>query len=63
MRIDGQSRDIELESLNLTLNSTDKEIREALANFLDKPVSFMERMYVDRSATAVTVRPEAVFGI
>lgn len=62
MRIDGVSRDIELESLNISLNSSDAEVREAVARFLDKPQTFVQSFVIARTSTTITLRPEAMFG-
>jgi hypothetical protein len=63
VRIDGRSRDIALDVLGITDTSTDQDIREALARFMELPLNAFDRTIVERHANGnITVRPEALFG-
>lgn len=62
MRIEGQSRDLELDALNLNPQSSDSEVKTAVANLLDKDVSKLMNFVVVRNGDNITLRPEAVFG-
>lgn len=63
MRVEGQSRDVDLEALNLRSDSTDEDIHRALAAYLDKEVTFFRQFAIVRDNGNVTVRPQAVFGV
>ena len=59
----GQSHDLNLADLNLSESTTDAEIVEAVANFMDMKVSDFSGMVVDRRPGGqVMLHPEAVYG-
>jgi hypothetical protein len=64
IRFDGRSYDIPLGDLPIGDNSSDNEIRDAAANWLEIPEQKLRRFAVDRNAetNSITLRPEAVFG-
>ena len=62
LRLDGQSTELPLASLGLDLHSTDDQVKQALANHLDRPADAFSRYVVVRYSTAIVVRPEAVYG-
>jgi hypothetical protein len=63
IRFEGQSWEIALSVLDLGRLSNDRDVRRALARYLDVPVRKLERYVVERHANGnITVRPEAVFG-
>lgn len=63
IRVMGRSRDIALDMLNLTTNSNDQAIREAVARFMELSVQQLQRSIIERHENGnMTLRPEAVFG-
>jgi hypothetical protein len=62
MRIGGESQDLDLSALNLTLNSSEDEVRRALSWHLDKPETYFSGYAIVREDEGFTVRPQAVFG-
>ena len=63
VRFEGRSLDIGLAVLDVGNLSTDQEIRQALAVYLDVSVRRLAPYVVERHANGnITVRPEAVFG-
>ena len=63
VRFEGRSQDIRQVALDLGDLSTDRDVRQALAVYLDVPVRRLNVYVVERHANGnITVRPEAVFG-
>lgn len=63
IRFDGRSWDVPFRSLDIGDASSDDEVREALARYLDVSVRKLAAYVVERHASGnMTVRPEAVFG-
>jgi hypothetical protein len=63
IRFDGRSLDIPLGDLDVGQVSSDAEIKQAIAQYLEVPVEKFRHYVVDRHDTGnLTVRPEAVFG-
>jgi hypothetical protein len=63
VRFEGQSWDIAFRVLDIGDLSTDRDVRQALARYLDVPARKLARYVVERHANGnITVRPEAVFG-
>jgi hypothetical protein len=63
IRFEGQSRSIPFSVLDIGNLSTDREVRQALARYLEVPVRKLESYVVERHANGnITVRPVAVFG-
>jgi len=63
VRFDGRSWDVPLRTLDIGNGSSDDEVREALAQYLEVPVRKLASCVVERHASGnMTVRPEAVFG-
>ena len=64
IRFEGRSIDIEQNTLDVGLLSTDAEVRQAVANHLGVPMAKMQSFAVDRNQAtgSMTMRPEAVFG-
>ena len=63
VRFEGRSLDVPLGDLDVGQVSTDAQIKQALAGYLDVPVEKFRHYTVDRHETGnLTVRPEAVFG-
>ena len=64
IRYEGRSLDFDLNQLDLGPQSTDNQVREAVANFMEVPHAKLRTFAVDRNQEtgAITVRPEAVFG-
>ncbi len=63
LRFEGRSREIALDVLDVGVASTDAAVRNAVATFLDIPVSNLQAYVVERHENGnLTLRPEAVFG-
>jgi hypothetical protein len=63
VRFEGQSWDIAFRVLDIGDLSSDRDVRQALARYLDAPADRFARYVVERHANGnITVRPEAVFG-
>lgn len=59
----GQSHDLNLADLELSSTSSDSEIIDRVANFMDMEVSQFSGMVVDRRPNGqVMLHPEAVYG-
>lgn len=63
VRLDGRSYDLPADRLGLTDRSTDAEVKQTVARYLEVPVDRLNDAVVDRLPNGnLTVRPEAVFG-
>src|SRR5262249_36634099 len=63
VRFDGRSLDVPLGDLDVGASSGDREIKRALARYLEVAEGALRDYTVDRHETGnLTVRPEAVFG-
>ncbi len=63
VRFDGRSWDVPFRTLDIGDASSDDEVREALARYLDVSVRKLASYVVERHSSGnMTVRPEAVFG-
>lgn len=64
IRFNGQSHDIEQSEVDLGDLSTDDNVREAAARYLNAPVTKFSSFQVDRNSETgdVTLRPQAIFG-
>lgn len=63
IRFDGRSWDVPLRTLDIGDASSDDDVREALAGYLEVPVRKLASYVVERHASGnMSVRPEAVFG-
>ena len=63
VRFEGRSLDVPLSDLDVGRLSTDDQIRQALAVYLDVPVQKFRDYVIDRHETGnLTVRPQAIFG-
>lgn len=64
IRYEGRSMDLSLDQLDIGDISTDGQVKEAVANFLNVPVTKFNAFAVDRNQEngSLTLRPEAVFG-
>ena len=61
-RFEGRSAEMPLESVGLNLQSTDEQIKQALATHLDRSVCALHGYVVVRHRAAIVVRPEAIYG-
>jgi hypothetical protein len=63
IRFEGRSFDLPLSNLDLGMLPSDSAVKQAVAQYLELPVSRLRDYVVDRHETGnLTVRPEAVFG-
>lgn len=64
VRFDGRSLDIPLADLDVGTMSTDDQVRNAVATFLEVPAFKLQAFRVERNEQtgSITIRPEAVFG-
>lgn len=63
VRVQGRSRDIALDLLNVSTASSDESIRLAVSNFMEIPLELLKHTVIERHENGnLTLRPEAVFG-
>ena len=63
IRLDGRSSDLPLDRLGVSEESTDEQVKVAIARHLEVPARSLVDAVVDRHPNGnLTVRPEAVFG-
>jgi hypothetical protein len=63
VRYDGRSADIPLADLDIGNISSDAEIKQAVAKYLEVSAQTLRHYTIDRHETGnLTIRPEAVFG-
>jgi hypothetical protein len=63
IRFNGESFDVALETLDLGLASSEREVKQRVASHLEVDASRLRDYVVDRHANGnLTLRPEAVFG-
>lgn len=63
IRFEGRSLDIPLNDLDVGRISSDGEVKQVVAQYLDVTVEKFRHYVVDRHETGnLTIRPEAVFG-
>jgi hypothetical protein len=62
VRVDGRSKEIPLAQLNVAQNSTDSQLKDAVACYLDLPVDSLGSHVIVRTTQAIIIRPEALYG-
>ena len=63
VRFEGRSFDVPLSDLDVGRDSSDRDVKQRLANYLDVREASLRHYVIDRHDTGnLTVRPEAVFG-
>ena len=63
IRFEGRSVDIPLGDLDVGRLSSDRQIKDATARYLDVPSREFQHYVIDRHETEnLTIRPQAVFG-
>jgi hypothetical protein len=63
VRFEGRSADIPVSDLDVGPNSSDGDVKQAVARYLDVSADKFRHYVVDRHETGnLTIRPEAVFG-
>ena len=62
VRESGRSIEIPYALLDIAQNATDEQLKQAVAEHLELPVAKLFSHTVDRSGSAIVVRPEAVYG-
>lgn len=63
VRFDGRSCDIPVSDLDVGVNSSDEQVKNRLATYLNVQSERLQFYTVDRHETGnLTVRPQAVFG-
>jgi hypothetical protein len=58
----GISYDTDFNELDLGDLSTDSDIKSAVANYLSQSVEKLQNFVIDRTDSALTIRPQAIFG-
>lgn len=60
----GESTDIPYGELDLAYDATDAQIKQAVADWLEAPISKISNFVLERNQTSgdITLRPQAVFG-
>lgn len=63
VRFEGQSYDLTFNQLDISEESSDTQVLNAVAGYLDTSVDRFKNFVVDKTVTGdITVRPPAVFG-
>jgi len=63
VRFDGRSWTVPASTLNISARSSDEDVKQAVAAYLEVAVIELAPYVVERHATGnITVRPEAIFG-
>lgn len=62
LRFAGRSDALPLAALGLNPQSSDSQIKQALAKHLDRPIEALAGYVVVRHSATVVVRPEAIYG-
>ncbi|MEI6042847.1 MAG: hypothetical protein WCS37_00525 [Chloroflexota bacterium] len=62
LRFEGRSEELNLDALNLSRDSSDEQIKQAVATHFDRPARNFENYVVVRNHEAIIVRPEAIYG-
>ena len=62
LRFDGQSNDIPLDELDVGDLSTEDEVKQSVASYMNVPVEKLETYKLDKTEDSMTLRPNAVFG-
>ncbi len=63
VRVQGRSRDISLDLLDIDPGSSDETVKNAVANFMEMSPELLKNTVVERHENGnMTLRPEAVFG-
>lgn len=63
LRFDGQTQEIDATQLDVGNESTDQQVREAVANYLSVPLAKLTNYVLDRNlgSGVLTLRPQATF--
>jgi hypothetical protein len=62
VRFEGRSEELTLDILNLTAQSTDTQIKRAVAHYFERKSDYFNSFVVVRNSQAIIVRPEAIYG-
>ena len=63
VRVQGRSRDVALDMLDIGQGSSDEAVRESLARFLELDPALFKDTVIERHENGnMTLRPEALFG-
>jgi hypothetical protein len=62
LRFAGRSAEVPLAALRLSMTSSDQQIKQAAARFLDQPPSALDSYVIVRHDRAIVARPEAIYG-
>jgi hypothetical protein len=62
VRFEGRSEELTLDTLNLTAQSTDTQIKRAVAHYFERSPDYFNSFVVVRNSQAIIVRPEAIYG-
>jgi hypothetical protein len=62
IRYNGESREVDLATLNITLDASDQDVKQSVANFLDIAPAKLNSYTADRHENGnITLRPNAEF--
>lgn len=63
VRVQGRSRDIALDLLDVSASSSDEAVRTAVARFMEITPELLKNTVIERHNNGnMTLRPEAIFG-
>lgn len=63
VRVEGRSRDIAIDLLDISPDSSDEKVKEVVARFMELSGAAVKTCVVERHENGnMTLRPEAVFG-
>jgi hypothetical protein len=62
LRFAGRSSEVPLAALRLSMSSSDLQIKQAAARYLDQPLAALDDYLVVRHERAIVARPEAIYG-
>jgi hypothetical protein len=62
VRLNGRSEELRLSHLNLQLDASDEQIKQAVTRHFDLPQHALTAYVIVRTSEAIIVRPEAIYG-
>ena len=62
VRFDGRSEELQFAAIGLDQHSADRDIKQALVSYFDRPAGYFDKHVVVRHGDVIVVRPEAIYG-